>query len=439
MDGHDARTSFRQSKALVVVVAFVSLSIYASTSRLSAILLPVVVVELDSSTETTNATTYADLLYGKKVTSSANHVLGYTTAMRYTFELIFSLVSGVIVDKFGWRWPRCASCLINAAAMFGMAFASSTPLLVAIGALQGIGLSLTSVSSLASLGETFSDDTERNKALGKSLVGHPTGQAFSIIIGPLLFEYFDLESPSLVLAVFCIFGGLLALLSRPKDKALRRIQEETGSATYTLFLYDPYITLGLLTNFTFYFGVSIYATVLFEWLYYDLTAALWQITVVLLTCMPLMVAGNLLTGYFGNSHRWAWIVAGMWFYSAGMATYPTCASVWHVLAPEGLVRIGLGIFPCSINSTLARVADERYSHATYGAIYGLSILTMDLGYILGPLFAGFMLPIMTFDWLCRMVAILIFIVSFIALIYRGKIDNKQQYEQFPMTKNQLFH
>ncbi|XP_074653646.1 putative vesicular acetylcholine transporter-A [Tubulanus polymorphus] len=436
--------SFRSSKLLVKIITFVALLLHTLTTSTIVPLLPPMLVKIGRTPTGGNASSFdsfgASDIYARNLTEISNFsgALGYIVSARWIADFLFTIVTGFLVDRFGNRWPMLVGVLFNMTSIFGYAFVPNIASLIVFRVLQGIGASLTYVSSLALISETFQDDSERNKALSQVFLGYTVGLLLGYAVGPILFRFTNLMVPFLLLGVLASVDGLLRILKPTDDTNTRQDAKNVKISKYCVILFEPYILAGLICNLSLFFGLGIYLATGADWMIYHLRADMWQIGLVLFISLLFMILGDLLAGWYSLKYQWAWLIIALWLYASGMAIYPACTSIWHVIGTEGLARFGIGIGLCCINSLLARVTDLRFGNATYGVTFGLFAATVDLGSILGSLFGGFLVDKMTFDWLYRAEAIFVFLASFSALIYRkmpAAVKDTGKYEKFPAGEN----
>src|ERR687896_2186718 len=98
----------------------------------------------------------------------------------------FLLLGGRLADLLGRRRVFISGLLLVAAASLVAGFASNEGQLIAARAAQGLGAAIISPAALSIVTTTFSDDAERNKALGAwGAVGGAAGAA-GVLLGGVL-------------------------------------------------------------------------------------------------------------------------------------------------------------------------------------------------------------------------------------------------------------
>src|SRR5258708_1756 len=98
----------------------------------------------------------------------------------------FLLLGGRTADLLGRRRVFMAGLLLVAAASLAAGFAATEGRLIAAGAAQGLGAAIISPAALSIVTTTFSDGSERNKALGVWGAVAGSGGAAGVLLGGIL-------------------------------------------------------------------------------------------------------------------------------------------------------------------------------------------------------------------------------------------------------------
>ena len=94
------------------------------------------------------------------------------------------------------------------------------------------------------------------------------------------------------------------------------------------------------------------------------------------------LAGFVLSKYF---RPWSLSMVGFFLYGVALVGYTYVPTLWFVILPECVSRIGLGLFTCVITPLLAKIVDVCFEdEANYGAIFGLYVASYNLGLAAGP-------------------------------------------------------
>lgn len=124
------------------------------------------------------------------------------------------LLMGALGDKIGYRKLMLMGTTIFGIASVVAAFSPSANFLIFSRALLAVGASMIMPATLACLRHTFTDEKERNFALGIWVMAGSGGAAFGPLVGGLLLEYFYWGSvfliniPIVLIVIFCILKYL---------------------------------------------------------------------------------------------------------------------------------------------------------------------------------------------------------------------------------------
>ena len=101
----------------------------------------------------------------------------------------FLLLGGRLADLLGRRRVYMAGLILFGIASFLGGLSQSDPMLIASRALQGLGAALLSPAALSILTATFTEGSERNRALGVWGAVAGAGGAAGVLLGGILTEY----------------------------------------------------------------------------------------------------------------------------------------------------------------------------------------------------------------------------------------------------------
>lgn len=137
--------------------------------------------------------------------------VGLLLAAYPLFMLVSSLAAGVLVDRFGGRWPIAAGCALLVAATFAFAYADTGWQLWAARGTQGLASGLTSVAGMAVIagGAVAS---RRATVIGLATALQGTSVFFGPVLGGFAAPAFGIEIAFLIPAMFgiLVFVALLA-------------------------------------------------------------------------------------------------------------------------------------------------------------------------------------------------------------------------------------
>ncbi|KAH7038358.1 major facilitator superfamily domain-containing protein [Microdochium trichocladiopsis] len=128
------------------------------------------------------------------------------------------LLAGSIADAFGARACDLLGCLMISAFLIGAATASTGVQLVAMRAVQGVGIALHLSSSVALVAQAFPKGKGRNMAFACLGLSQPLGFSFGLVIGGVLIDAAGWRVAYYLYAGICtclFFVGLWALPHSP--------------------------------------------------------------------------------------------------------------------------------------------------------------------------------------------------------------------------------
>ncbi|XP_013387585.1 synaptic vesicular amine transporter-like [Lingula anatina] len=343
--------------------------------------------------------------------------IGIVVGAKPFAELFFNLVVGCLVERVGHRYPMILGFGINSVATAVFAFGTNFPTLVMARVLQAIGSSMSVVAGLVCLASAIPDDEQRVKANSMAFMGISIGVIIGYPFGSATYQFLGQASPFLILVAFNILSALLRLwivtpeISKVEDNCSNIIE-------FARLMKDPYVLIALGCSFVSNFGLGIFLGTGPAWMLYKLHAEQWTVGVVLAVAVFFHLTAQYITGaYSMRFGRWLFCMVGLMLSAIGMGVYPFVSNVWEVLGPEIIVRIGQGTVLSVISPLLGHLADIRH-HGNYGGVYGLYTTSYNLGLSIGPVCGGSLVKVLTFDWLYRVTAVIMFLYAFTSLAFR---------------------
>jgi EmrB/QacA subfamily drug resistance transporter len=176
---------------------------------------------------------------------SIRHALGFSGAglqwvvNAYTLAFAgFLLLGGRMADLLGRRRVFIGGLLLFSAASLVGGLASSQGMLVAARAAQGLGGAVISPASLAIITTTFTDGSERNKALGAWGAMGGAGGAFGVLLGGVLTDALSWQWILFINVPIGLAAALLAprFIAEGRNAAAARKFDLAGALSVTLGL-----------------------------------------------------------------------------------------------------------------------------------------------------------------------------------------------------------
>src|ERR687893_797355 len=166
----------------------------------------------------------------------------------------FLLLGGRMADLIGRRRLFVAGLILFALASLAGGLATSSGMLIAARAVQGLGAAMLSPAALSLVTVIFAEGAERNKALGVWGAVAGSGGAAGVLLGGVLTEYAGWEGVLFVNVPIGIAAAILAprLLPESRNAGTRHfdvagaVSVTTGlSALVTRFGFKPILVAGL--------------------------------------------------------------------------------------------------------------------------------------------------------------------------------------------------
>jgi EmrB/QacA subfamily drug resistance transporter len=138
----------------------------------------------------------------------------------------FLMLAGRAADLYGRRWILVAGIAGFVLFSFLTGVSTSSGMLIAMRALQGLAGALMAPTALSILLATFHDEQERNRALSVWSIVASGGAAAGVFLGGLLTQYlgwrwcFFVNVPVGIFAIFAILGTVPAHVAEARDKHL---------------------------------------------------------------------------------------------------------------------------------------------------------------------------------------------------------------------------
>lgn len=147
----------------------------------------------------------------------------------------FLLLGGRLADLLGRRRMFIAGMVLFAAASLAGGLAQSDIQLIVARAVQGLGAALVSPAALSIVTTTFTEGSERNKALGIWGAVAGSGGAAGVLLGGVLTEYAGWEWVLFVNVPLGIAAALVAprLLDESRDEGRTREFDVAGAVSVT--------------------------------------------------------------------------------------------------------------------------------------------------------------------------------------------------------------
>nr|AVK72351.1 synaptic vesicular acetylcholine transporter [Meara stichopi] len=383
-------------KKLALCVVCVALLL---DNMLYMVIVPIIPYYLHKGTiEVRNGTEVNDEFTGGETAS-----IGILFASKAIVQLIFNPISGTLIDRRGYELPMVFGLCMIFASTITFAFGESYLILFIARSLQGLGSAFADSSGYAMIADRFSEEKERNKALGIALAFVSFGCLFAPPFGGFLYELAGKELPFIFLALLALAdAAVIKYLIKP----FTHIQEASTVTVpiHRLFL-DKYIAIisGALaiSNISLAFIEPTIAI----WMKETMGTNGWQVGIVWLPGFLPHILGVYLCVVLANKYpKTQWMYAGVGLVIIGISccVLPASKSFGVLVFPIMGICFGIALVDTSLIPALSYIMDVRYV-SVYGSVYAIADISYSVAYAIGPIIAGAIVHAITYLWMCELI------------------------------------
>ncbi|XP_048362208.1 vesicular acetylcholine transporter [Sphaerodactylus townsendi] len=315
--------------------------------------------------------------------------IGVLFASKAMLQLLVNPLSGTFIDRVGYPLPLLIGLGVMFLSTVIFAFAENYGTLFAARSLQGLGSAFADTSGLALIADKYSEESERNRALGIALAFISFGSLVAPPFGGILYHFAGKRVPFLVLAFICLLDGLLLLVAiRPfSDRA--RDNMPVGTPIHHLMV-DPFIAVvaGALT--TCNIPLAFLEPTIANWMVETMGASEWEMGLTWLPTFFPHVLGVYITIKLADKYphlQWFYGALGMVIIGASSCTLPASRNFWQLVVPLCGICFGIALVDTALLPTLAFLVDVRHV-SVYGSVYAIADISYSVAYALGPIMAG---------------------------------------------------
>ena len=252
------------------------------------------------------------------------------------------------------------------------------------------------------IADRFTEERERNRALGIALAFISFGFLFAPPFGGVLYEFCGKEVPFLFLAcVALIDAAMLLLVSSKNSIKLQQQHAQVPHAPIYKLLLDPDVLVIsaalIMANISLAFLEPTIAT----WMEDSMDADQWQQGIIWLPGFFPHIFGVYLCVQLSNKYaKTQYIYAGIGLCVIGVSTcfIPACSTFTLLILPICGMCFGVALVDTALIPALSYLVDSRYT-SVYGSVYAIADISYSLAYAFGPVVAGWMVHIVGFTFL----------------------------------------
>lgn len=315
--------------------------------------------------------------------------IGVLFASKAILQLLVNPLSGTFIDRVGYAIPLFIGLSVMFLSTVIFAFAENYGTLFAARSLQGLGSAFADTSGIALIADKYTEESERNRALGIALAFISFGSLVAPPFGGILYHFAGKRVPFLVLACISLLDGLLLLLAIKPFSDRTRDNMPVGTPIHRLMI-DPYIAVvaGALT--TCNIPLAFLEPTIANWMMKTMGANEWEMGLTWLPAFFPHVLGVYITVKLADKYphlQWFYGALGMAIIGASSCMVPACRNFGQLIVPLCGICFGIALVDTALLPTLAFLVDVRHV-SVYGSVYAIADISYCVAYALGPIVAG---------------------------------------------------
>lgn len=152
---------------------------------------------------------------GQVVYEGEDSAVGFLFASKAIVQLFINPFSGAIIDRIGYELPMMIGLTVMFFSTMVFACGQTYSVLFLARSLQGVGSAFADTSGMAMIADRFTEENERQKALGIAIAFISFGSLVAPPFGAVLYQAAGKEVPFIILSLVCLLDGSLLLLVTP--------------------------------------------------------------------------------------------------------------------------------------------------------------------------------------------------------------------------------
>lgn len=335
---------------------------------------------------------------------------GVLFASKAIVQLMVNPFSGALIDRIGYDIPMMIGLSIMFLSTSIFACGRSYSVLFVARSLQGVGSAFADTSGLAMIADRFTEENERAQALGIALAFISFGCLVAPPFGGALYQFAGKEIPFLILALVCLFDGLMLLLVmkpiKQQLKEQKHLKKVPTIPIWKLFM-DPYIAVCSGALMMSNVALAFLEPTISLWMEDHITHDNWKMGMIWLPAFFPHVFGVVLTVKLSKlypNYQWLMVAVGLSLEGLSCLIIPFSTSYKVLMIPICIICFGIALVDTAILPTLGYIVDVRYV-SVYGSIYAIADISYSLAYAIGPIVAGEVVEMIGFTWLNVIIAV----------------------------------
>ncbi|XP_056148355.1 probable vesicular acetylcholine transporter-A [Lampris incognitus] len=315
--------------------------------------------------------------------------IGVLFASKAILQLLVNPLSGTFIDRVGYDIPLFIGLNVMFLSTLIFAFAENYATLFLARSMQGLGSAFADTSGIALIADTYTEESERSKALGIALAFISFGSLAAPPFGGVLYEFAGKRVPFLVLACVCLADGVMCLAVLKPFSNRERENMPVGTPIHKLMI-DPYIAVVAGALITCNIPLAFLEPTIANWMDETMKASQWEIGMTWFPAFFPHVLGVYITVKLAAKYphlQWFYGAIGMVCIGASSCTVPACKNFGQLMVPLCGICFGIALVDTALLPTLGFLVDVRYV-SVYGSVYAIADISYCVAYALGPIVAG---------------------------------------------------
>jgi MFS family permease len=336
-------------------------------------------------------------------------MLGFIAGAFAVTAIIFKVFSGPALDCFNRKYVLAGAMIILAGAFFGYSVSTNVTMIIVFRLLQGAGQAFTATCCLALAADALPQG-KINSGLGVFALAQVAAQAISPAIGIFIGERFGYR-------VSFIAGGIILLVSVSLAFQIR-VPSPVVKRKFKISFSNTISIPSLLPAFLLMFNICCFCLINSYLVLYAQELNIVNIGGFFTIYAVTLVVSRPLLGKWSDKYGFiAVAIPGLIVYAASFIIISYAHTLPMLLVAAIVSAVGSGASQPMTNSLCMKtVPQDRRGAASSTAYTG-----MDIGNIIGPIIAGFIVARYGYSIMWRIMTVFLFMSVAVIIIFKKRI------------------
>jgi MFS family permease len=336
-------------------------------------------------------------------------MLGFVAGAFAVTAIIFKVFSGPAIDCFSRKHVLAGAIFILVCSFFGYSVSTSVTMIIVFRFLQGAGQAFTATCCLALATDALPQE-KINSGLGVFSLAQVSAQAISPAIGIFISEHFGFQTTFVVGSIILLSSVLLTFQIHGQPHAVKR--KPTISFSNTISIPS------LLPAFLLMFNLCCFCLINSYLVLYALELNVANIGSFFTAYAVTLIISRPLLGMWSDKYGFTAItIPGLIVYAASFFILSYARTLPMLFFAAFVSAIGSGASQPMINSLCMKTVPQNRRGAASSTAY----IGMDIGNIIGPIIAGFIVSGYGYSIMWRIMTVFFFMAVVVILVFRKKI------------------